>query len=170
MYMENKRYYYSKENDKYILNFLDDTKYEISIDEQNPYSKLYMKAFSIYDATVFGVAMMTILTYNNIIENEVSKTFYFMSLDRFLRMYNKFAFLKDRDMIIDEIKKLYVNKELQLKWNFILLHPICFEIVDGNIKYRNIANFSDEIITQLEKSNSIPFADDFIELVNKYND
>lgn len=167
--MENKKYYYSKENDKYILNLLDNTKYEISINEEKPYSKLYMKAFSIYDATAFGADMMAILTYNNIKENGISKTFYFMSLDRFLRMYNKFAFLKDRDMIIDEIKKLYTNKELQLRWNFILLHPICFEIENSDIKYRNISDFTEEVISQLEKSNSIPFADDFLELINKYN-
>ena len=62
--MENKKYYYSKENDKYILNLLDNTKYEISINEEKPYSKLYMEAFSIYDATAFGADMMAIFTYN----------------------------------------------------------------------------------------------------------
>ena len=33
-----------------------------------------------------------------------------------------------------------------------------------------VKDFNEEVIRHLEKSNSIPFADDFIELVNKYND
>lgn len=164
--MTNEKYYFSKEDDKYVLNFLDNKKFEVSIEEKSPYGKLYVQAFSISDLTSFSAYMKSIFTYNNIIENQISKTLYFMSLDRYLRMYDKFVFLRDRDIIIDDIEKLYNNKELQLKWNFILLHPICFEIVDGKIKYRNIANFSEEIIEQLKKANSIPFADEFLNQIN----
>lgn len=167
--MTNEKYYFSKEDGKYVLNFLDNKKFEVSTDEKSPYGKLYVQAFSISDLTSFSAYMKSIFTYNNIIENQISKTLYFLSLDRYLRMYDKFAFLSDRDIIIDDIEKLYNNKELQLKWNFILLHPICFEIVDGKIKYRNIANFSEEIIAQLEKSNYSPLADEFFALIDKLN-
>lgn len=164
-----KKYYFSKENGKYVLNLLDNKKFEISTDEKNPYGKLYIQAFSINDLSSFSAYMKSIFTFNNIMENQISKTLYFMSLDRYLRMYDKFAFLSDRDIIIDDIKKLYNNKELQLKWNFVLLHPICFEIVDGKIKYRNIANFSEEIIAQLEKSNYSTLADEFLSQINRLN-
>lgn len=44
-----------------------------------------------------------------------------------------------------------------------------FSKEDGKIKYRNIANFSEEIIAQLEKSNYSPLADEFFALIDKLN-
>ena len=89
--MNNEKFYFSKENDKWLLNFLDNRKFEISDKEKNSFGKLYVEAFSITDATEISAYMNIISEFNDIVENQQKKTFYFMSLNRFEKTYTKFS-------------------------------------------------------------------------------
>lgn len=162
-------YYFSKENDKYALNFLDNRKFEISDKEKNPFGKLYVEAFSITDTTEFSAYMSIISEFNNIVEKQNKKTFYFMSLDRFEKMYAKFSFLDNRK-VVEDAYSLYNNKELQLKLSsFILLHPICFELNGDIITYRPLDSFSDEVIHQLSNTNYNSKTNEFLTIISKLN-
>ena len=167
--MNNEKFYFSKENNKWLLNFLDNRKFEISDKEKNSFGKLYVEAFSITDATEISAYMNIISEFNDIVENQQKKTFYFMSLNRFEKTYTKFSFL-DNVKVIEDVYLLYDNKELQLKLsNFILLHPICFELNVDIITYRPLDSFSDEVIHQLSNTNYNSKTNEFLTIISKLN-
>lgn len=113
--------------------------------------------------------MNIISEFNDIVENQQKKTFYFMSLNRFEKTYTKFSFL-DNVKVIEDVYLLYDNKELQLKLsNFILLHPICFELNNDSITYRTLDSFSDEVIHQLSNTNYNSKTNEFLTIISKFN-
>lgn len=141
----NNKYYFSKEDKKITINILDDRKYEISEMEEHPYGKLYAEAFSVTDLTEFSAYMNAIFIYKNIILENEPKTFCFLSLDTFKHIAKDLHFLDNVEQIENDVNMLYQDKDMQLKWNFQLLHPICFVIYNYKIIYKPIKDLSEGI-------------------------
>ena len=47
--MNNEKFYFSKENDKWLLNFLDNRKFEILDKEKNSFGKLYVETIKVIE-------------------------------------------------------------------------------------------------------------------------
>ncbi len=161
----NNKYYFSKEDKKIVINVLDNRKYEISELEEHPYGKLYTEAFSVNDLTEFSAYMNAIFIYRDIILENEPKTFCFLSLDTFENISKDLHFLDDVEQIENDVKMLYQDKDMQLKWNFQLLHPICFEIYNYKIIYRPIKDLSEDIRNVLFNR---PLEVDFDNTFNNY--
>ena len=113
-------------------------------------ASLYLQLTGDCDVTAFSAYMNVEFFFYNIIENNNTKTFCFISENIFNKVYSPKFDKELSDRINNDLKDFYSIKELQLKYNFVILHPICFEIKkDNKINYRPLTSLDDNIISQL---------------------
>lgn len=111
--------------------------------------KLFLQLFNDYDVTAFAAWIDSEIFFDNINDDGINKKFCFISENAFKRLYYSKFNQELIKKINEEIDNFYANKELQLKYNFIILHPICFEIDDNNmITYRSLNTINSNLMNQ----------------------
>ncbi len=136
------KYYFKRENNTLSLLSKDDEIIcSMEIDENNGiYQKgtLALMASGEYDVTAFSAKMDAIIEF----KIDKKKKLGFLS-ERIAQhcIYPKLNEIEVQKIKMD-IDNLYSDKELQLKYNFILLHPVCFEL-DDNEKTATYINLND---------------------------
>lgn len=60
----------------------------------------------------------------------------------------------EKTTIKNDLKNLFLNKELQIRYNFVLLHPICFKIDERKkvATYTRLTDINEEILNTLKES------------------
>ena len=146
--------YYFIEDDNNIRIIATNEK-ELKHDKNSEYddvekAKLFFELTGDCDVTAFSAYMNAEFFFNNIDDDSVKKSFCFISEHLFNRAYCSKFDKSLIDKINMDLKKFYSSKELQLKYNFIILHPICFEITkDNEITYRPLISIDDTLINKI---------------------
>lgn len=142
-------YYFEENNDYLKLIRLDNGK-EITLDKQDNEKlfsriKLAFSCFDDHDLTAFSAYIREPLTF---FDKDANKRYCFLSEERFHDIYLDFIDEKIKNEINIDISNFYSDKQLQLKFNFVILHPICFEIDKDNLDgvYRSLSSIDDDLI------------------------
>lgn len=142
-------YYFEENNDYLKLIRLDNGK-EITLDKQDNEKlfsriKLAFSCFDDHDLTAFSAYIREPLTF---FDKDANKRYCFLSEERFHDIYLDIIDEKIKNEINIDISNFYSDKQLQLKFNFVILHPICFEIDKDNLDgvYRSLSSIDDDLI------------------------
>ena len=173
-------YYFEEDDTNLKLIRLDDGVEKVldksSIDKTLAKGTLALESFGDNDVTAFGAYMSMPLTFNNVNEKGKNKTFCFISEETANGVYFQNISEELKNKINGDLDVFYSSRELQLKWNFIILHPICLEIDKENLEiiYRPLNLISDDINNQFKELEQEYFnLDNFFEeikVLKKYID
>lgn len=151
-------YYFEEDEKKLKLVRLDSGEEKI-LDKSNvndvlAKGTLALEAFGEHDVTAFSAYMSMPLAFNYVNQDEKNKFFCFISEQVASSSYFQSISENLQQQIKNDLKDFYSNKELQLKWNFTILHPICLEIDKENLEmiYRPLKFMSDELNDYLKSS------------------
>lgn len=97
-------------------------------------ANLYMKEFGIWDATAFGCTMNTAIAFT-FLEYDKEYALIFSSCE----CAERYLYKDLPEDVVSECRKnvdsFYANPDLQKKWEWIILHPICLKYVNGSGRF-----------------------------------
>lgn len=120
-------------------------------------SKLYMKEFGIWDATAFGCTMNTAIAFT-FLEYGKEYALIFSSCE----FAERYLYKELPEDVVSECRKnvdsFYANPDLQKKWEWIILHPICLKYVNGSGRFIPVSLADIHITERMFKTKSfLPF-------------
>lgn len=147
-------FYFINENDKLRIISLDGktvSSFKNSEKKATERAMLAMKLFGEWDSTAFGAYMSCPLTFSDIAENNSNKKLCFISERLADIIYYPYIDINLKNKINKDVENFYNDKEIQLKYNFTILHPICLEINEEKklLDYRPLYSITDNVIKQI---------------------
>lgn len=134
--------------------------------ETNDTSKaaLALSCFGYHDVTAFAAYIEIPLVF---LDKKTNKEYHFLSLEAYNNSFSYMVDDKTKQQINIDINNFYCNKELQLKFNFVILHPICFEVDRDNldISYKNLVTINNDLINNFIKEGIYSDADPLYSLL-----
>lgn len=148
---DNKYYFNKRGNKLYLLSESDDILNSMEIEEKNIATlkgSLFLQMTGEHDVTSFGATMSAMINYE--INDKQRLVFVSERVANYL-----LSNLSDGDKFIidNDLEDLISNKQLQIKYNFILLHPICFIIDESNktATYTKLSDISNEMFNSIKE-------------------
>ena len=147
-----KKYYFKeKGNTLYLLSEDDNimNSREINKNEITTLkSSLFFELTGDYDVTAFSTVMSAKISYKI---NNVKKLIFISERTAEYILSNIGEV--EKTTIKNNLKNLFLNKELQIRYNFVLLHPICFKIDERKkvATYTRLTDINEEILNTLKE-------------------
>lgn len=128
----------------------EDNRLEVSLQERQGWQRamLYMDYNGIWDATQFGAWMSATLAYG---PDSEGKFYTFSSCKLAERHLYESLSKKQVEECRRNVEEFYSSRELQLKWQEIILHPICVVTrEDGGLEPVTLSDINPEILEKYE--------------------
>lgn len=166
---EKKYYFKEKGNTLYLLSEDDNIMNSREINENEITTlkgSLFFELTGDHDVTAFSTVMSAKISYKI---NNVQKLIFISERTAEYILSNIGEV--EKTTIKNDLKNLFLNKELQIRYNFVLLHPICFKIDERKkvATYTRLTDINEEILNTLKEPeiDSIDLREYIINVENK---
>ena len=127
--------------------------FEMTVQSQQGWQRscLYMQFDGIWDATAFGATMSATFAFG---PDEDGKCYTFTSCEEADRRMYRNLTNEQIDACRKNVDAFYADRDLQIKWKQVILHPVCLILREGgSLEPANIADLNPDILDRFRREN-----------------